>query len=537
MTRHTAQDSPTGAASDPMSLALFAEAPSRRQGRVRSNFSLTRSPSSVADLLAATQQPPRRMSASVVSPAVEQWSSTRDSEPVATAWSWSGSASVDWDLVATLRVAASEMLMRAMQTRPGASMAEQHDMGRVIIADLVAEEVADRARLGRAGLEPSQEVALAQAIFDALFRLGRLQPLVDDEAVENITILGCDVVWLEYADGRVVRGPAVAQSDAELIDFLVFVASRSEVNAREFSEASPRLHLRLDGGARLAATAWVTPRPSVVIRRHRLAQVTLDDLVALGSLSPVAASFLAAAVRARRSIVVAGAQGAGKTTMVRALCAEIGPDEAIGTFETEYELHLHEMVERHPIVHAWEARPGGEVTASGRRAGEFSIDDALYDSYRFNLARQIVGEVRGREVLAMLEAMQSGTGSLSTTHARSCEDTVNKLVTCAMKAGAHVTHDYAVRALAQSLDVIVHVDARTGRDDQGRSVKQRWTSQIAVLGPGEKEKGYALTPVFDCPAGSRRIRAVAGLPDDFDDLARFGFDLDGYRLESQGGTP
>ena len=171
------------------------------------------------------------------------------------------------------------------------------------------------------------------------------------------------------------------------------------------------------------------------------------------------------------------------------------------------------------------------MTASGRRAGEFSIDDALYDSYRFNLSRQIVGEVRGREVLAMLEAMQSGTGSLSTTHARSCEDTVNKLVTCAMKAGAHVTYDYAVRALAQSLDVIVHVDART--TEQGN---QRWTSQICVLGPGEKAKGYALVPVFGCEPGSRTIRAVPGLPEEYDDLARFGSDLDGYRAESQAGV-
>src|SRR5918994_1425692 len=82
----------------------------------------------------------------------------------------------------------------------------------------------------------------------------------------------------------------VADSDEELIDFLVFLASRSEVNARGFSEAQPRLHLRLDGGARLAAAAWVTPKPSVVIRRHRLMQVTLDDLVARQTLTPVAAS-------------------------------------------------------------------------------------------------------------------------------------------------------------------------------------------------------------------------------------------------------
>src|SRR5690606_25169531 len=106
------------------------------------------------------------------------------------------------------------------------------------------------------------------------------------------------------------------------------------------------------------AAAWVTPRPSVVIRRHRLRRVTLDDLVARGTLTPLAGSFLAAAIRARKSIVVAGPQGAGKTTMVRALCAEIPSHEAIGTFETEYELHLHELPDVHPIVHAWEARPG-----------------------------------------------------------------------------------------------------------------------------------------------------------------------------------
>ena len=125
-----------------------------------------------------------------------------------------------------------------------------------------------------------------------------------------------------------------------------------------FSEAQPRLHLRLDGGSRLAAAAWVTPRPSVVIRRHRLMQVTLDDLVARDMMTPVAASFLRAAVRARKlDRRRRRARAPGKTTLVRALCAEIDALEAIGTFETEYELHLHELG-RHKIVHAWEARPG-----------------------------------------------------------------------------------------------------------------------------------------------------------------------------------
>src|ERR1035437_8089753 len=131
-----------------------------------------------------------------------------------------------------------------------------------------------------------EQQRMAEAVYDALFGLGRLQPLVDNDQVENIIITGCDNVRLELVDGTLLQASPVAESDEELIEFLVFLASRSEVNARPFSESQPRLHLRLDGGSRLAAAAWVTPRPSVVIRRHRLMEVTLDDLVARHTLSP-----------------------------------------------------------------------------------------------------------------------------------------------------------------------------------------------------------------------------------------------------------
>lgn len=520
------QDQPPAAArdlTDPTMLPLFSGPLSdqRRPGRSRSTFSL-------ADPAGDAAQPPslegsRLPMVSTVSQFAALPSPARAAQP---------GDGIDWSLVAALRTAASERLMAALETNPQFDRGQQQRLGWRIIGELLDDEVTDQARSGRGAIDRQHQARLAQAVFDALFRLGRLQPLVDDPRVENITILGCDEVWLEYADGRLVRGPAVADSDQDLVDFLVFLASRSEVNARQFSEANPRLHLRLDGGERLAATAWVTPRPSVVVRRHRLKDVTLADLVAKGSLSSVAASFLAAAVRARKSIVVAGPQGAGKTTMVRALCAEIGPNEAIGTFETEYELHLHEMKDRHPIVHAWESRPGGEMQANGRRAGEFTLDDALYDSYRFTLSRQIVGEVRGSEVLAMIEAMQSGTGSLSTTHAESAERAVSKLVTCAMKAGSHVTEQYATRAIAESLNIVVHVDARV-ESNNDVSRKRRWTSQIVILGPGEKEKGYSLTSVFACPRGSTRIRAVSGMPEDYRELAVYGFDLNGYLAESQ----
>jgi len=266
----------------------------------------------------------------------------------------------------------------------------------------------------------------------------------------------------------------------------------------------------------------------------QLRRVTLADLVDLGTLSPVAASFLRAAVKARKSVIVAGPQGAGKTTMVRALCAEIDPWEAIGIFETEYELHLHEMPERHPIVHAWEARPGsGERGPDGRAAGEFTIDEALYDSFRFNLSRQIVGEVRGREILAMIKAMESGAGSISTTHAADATAAIRKLVTCAMEAGPHVTESYATRAIAESIDLIVQLHLETTSGGGGTARRARWVTEIIAVEPGERDKGYSTTHVFRPAPGRAAVPGV--LPDGLRALAGFGFDLPGFLAEAHQG--
>ncbi|GAB2761902.1 CpaF/VirB11 family protein [Nocardioides salsibiostraticola] len=439
---------------------------------------------------------------------------------------------VDWSLVAVLRAQASEQLSQAVAADRGRlDRAAQEELGRAIVLDLIEATVAHRVDAGGTTLSAVEQDGLARAVFDALFRLGRLQPLVDDDRVENIIITGHDNVLLELTDGSLIDGPDVADSDEELIDFLVFLASRSEVNARGFSEAQPRLHLRLDGGSRLAAAAWVTPRPSVVIRRHRLMEVTLDDLVARQTLTPVAASFLRAAVRTRKSIVVSGSQGAGKTTLVRALCAEIDPLEAIGTFETEYELHLHELRDRHRIVHPWEARPGsGERGPDGHQAGEFTLDEALVDSFRFNLSRQIVGEVRGNEIWAMIKAMESGTGSISTTHASDAVAAVRKLVTCAMEAGSHVTHTLATSKLAATIDLIVHLDMRTTTED-GVATRQRRVAEIIALDPGERETGYATTHVFAAGLDGTAVPVV--LPDEYRTLASYGFDLAGYVAQQE----
>ena len=438
------------------------------------------------------------------------------------------SGGVDWVFVAGLRARASARLSDEVGHRDHLDKFAQEELGRSIILDLIEAAVADRIDAGLTVWTETQRQAIAKAVFDALFRLGRLQPLVEDGRVENIMIDGFDNVLLELSDGTREIGPPVADSNAELIEFLVFLASRSESNTREFSESNPTMDLRLDDGSRLAASAWVCPRPQVNIRRHRLVKVSLQDLVDLDMLTPPAASFLAAAVRARKSIVVSGAQGAGKTTLVRALCAEIDMWEPIGTFETELELFLHDLHDQHKMVRAWEHRPGsGEIGPGGHRAGEFTLDQALSGSYRYNLARQIIGEVRGKEVWPMIKAMESGTGSISTTHASDAVAAIRKLVTCAMEAGPHITAELATAKLAATVDLVVHITITTSAAGPGRTaVRTRQVAEIVAVSPGEPTTGYATTHVFTPGRGGVAVPGV--LPDEYRALTAHGFDLAGY---------
>lgn len=440
---------------------------------------------------------------------------------------------IDWAQVALFRTQASEQLTAALGEGRHQDRETEEEVGRTIINQLLQAEASERLSSGESTWSVTEQDAMAQAVFDALFGLGRLQPLVNDDTLENILVLGCDNVWADRADGSKERLAPVADSDSELTDFLQFLDSRSG-NPRHFSPANPTLNMKLDGGARLAATAWVTDRPKVVIRRHGLRKVTLEDLVGRDMISALQATLLAAAVRAGLSIVVAGPQGAGKTTLARALCAEIPPWEVIGTFETEYELFLHELPEQHPLVIPWESRPGsGEYLPNGEQAGAFSIDKALYDSYRFFLSRQIVGEVRGFEVWPMIKAMESGTGSISTTHGASASDTFQKLVSCATEQG-FVTTEVATDKLARTVDLIVQVHLESTPVGEGKWTRRRWVSEIAAVERGEKQQGYALTDVFrPNPAGGPG--RPGNLHDSLRDLERFGFDLQTYQEEQAAG--
>ena len=239
---------------DPTSLPLFT-APSasrERPGRVRSTFSLKED--NTAD---SNRFGPSRIH-SLGAPGT-----ARDSALVQEQVTGPGQG-IDWGLVAAFRSQASEQLSAAVGQGGVSGIEEQRALGQAIIVELLQSEAAEAMSAGRASFSMVQQEQMAAAIFDALFGLGRLQPLVDDESVENIEIYGCDNVLLEHSDGTLTEGPAVAESDEELVEFLTFLGSRSGTG-RPFSQAQPRLHMRLEGGARLAATAWVTPSPAACL--------------------------------------------------------------------------------------------------------------------------------------------------------------------------------------------------------------------------------------------------------------------------------
>ena len=148
----------------------------------------------------------------------------------------------------------------------------------------------------------------------------------------------------------------------------------------------------------------------------------------------------------------------GQDHALRALANTMDPWERVATIETEYELNLQFFPERHRrLVALVERLGGGERGLDGRRAGAVSVADLLWSGLRMNLQRVIVGEVRGREVIPMFQAMQTGAGSMSTTHASSARGAIDRLVTCALEAGPHITMDYAYLQVAAHIDLIVHV--------------------------------------------------------------------------------
>lgn len=409
--------------------------------------------------------------------------------PASVAWeppSWHPPPVIDYATVKRLHRAVADELAERLRTAPPGS---EQRLGDELVATHVKAYV-DSERLRGHLVTDVDEAALVDAVAGELVGLGRLKILLADPEVENIHILGCDRVRVERSDGSIVEAPPVADSDEELLRMLQTLARQGPGTERALTTAKPLLDRELIDGSRLAAADQITPRPYAAIRRHRHRDINLAKLVELGSLDPLTAQFLAAAVDARCNIMVAGPADAGKTTLLRALASRIPSHEAFVVLEESRELGLHNTG-RHPWAMSFEAREGhGERGADGRPEGQITLDELIAFALRMSAPRIIVGEVRSHEIVAMLKAMRSSLGSMCTIHTRSAAAVMDRIVELALSHGQGMSAELAQRMAAGSLDIIVYLTLRDERQRGG--AKLRYVSNILEV-HDSFQSGYVVT--------------------------------------------
>lgn len=355
---------------------------------------------------------------------------------------------------------------------------------------------------------PAYVRQIQQAVFNNIYGLGRFQELIDIPEVENIHIAGCDQVFLKYADGRTERADPVAETDAELMQMIQGIASNQGEASRPFSTSNPDLDMDLMSFVRLAAIAPpVAARPSLVMRIHRYVNITLEQLEQLGTLTAQMRQFLVSAIVARKSIVISGEPGDGKTTLMRALASCIDPWVQVVTIEKERELHLNQQPHRVVPVIDLQYHPGSsERDASGRRLGEYTLEQCVEKALRLNSANIMVGEVRGSEIIALIEAMQINGGTFCTLHAHEPNQAIDRLVGLALEKG--LTREYVSGQVAENLDFIVQMrkmtDPETGKPRRAithicevlpaEGSRQATTHNIFSLKPGYSEASFDEAP-------------------------------------------
>ena len=409
--------------------------------------------------------------------------------------------------VGARRGKALEEFRRNGQPTPKGEDARQHT--EALLASVLAEYESDLVEDGRAPLEDDARDRLEAALKAQLFGAGKLDQLLDDPEAEDIVINSWQNVFVTYADGTKAQMPPVASSDKELEEIVKTISAHDGLSTRPFDLINYSVTLRLHDGSRLHAVQGVSANGlSISIRKHRHKRATLlpvsglaereraagvpeslrtKDLLSEGTVDYDLAAFLSALVKSRQNIMVAGAVGAGKTTLVRALASEIDPIERLVTVERSIELGLHEDPDRHPDVVPLEER-----LANVEGEGAVGLADLVRNSLRMNPSRVIVGEVLGDEVITMLNAMAQGNdGSLSTIHANSSRDVIGKIQTYALQAQERLPFEATNGLIANALNFIVFL--RRIRTEDGR--QRRIVESIREVA-GRDEDGVKTTELW-----------------------------------------
>ncbi len=317
---------------------------------------------------------------------------------------------------------------------------------RLVDAGIGAEPEAVAAALGQVDrpLGAAGVLARVPTVGAALTGAGPLQPLLDDPAVTDVLVNGPGEVWVDRGFG-LVRSDPVVRDEQELRALAVRLAASS---GRRLDDANPYVDARLSDGVRLhAVLPPVSPKGTLLsLRVPRRRNLTMDDLVACGSVPEAWFPVLEAVVRQRLSFLVSGGTGSGKTTILSSLLGMADPTERVLLVEDAAELRP-----ALPHVVRLEARHGNV-----EGAGEVTLQDLVRQSLRMRPDRIVVGECRGAEVRDLLTALNTGhEGGCGTVHANAAADVPARLEALGALAGMPPP---AVASQASSaLDVILHL--------------------------------------------------------------------------------
>lgn len=290
-----------------------------------------------------------------------------------------------------------------------------------------------------------EKVELRCRLFDSFRRLGALQELVDDRHITEIMVNGADRVFVER-NGSMELWGRTFDSQEQLEDTIQQIVSR--VN-RTVNVSRPIADARLSDGSRVHVVLppIALDGPAVTIRKFP-EPITMEKLLSYGSLTKESAEFLKAIVEAGYNIFVCGGTNSGKSTFLNALSSYIPKDERIVTIEDSAELEITQ------IKNLVRLETRG---ANGEGEGEITIGDLIKASLRMNPDRIIIGEVRGKEALDMISAMNTGhDGSLSTGHGNSPKDMLSRLETMVLM-GADIPLPAVRSQIAAAIDILIHL--------------------------------------------------------------------------------
>jgi pilus assembly protein CpaF len=293
-------------------------------------------------------------------------------------------------------------------------------------------------------LPRNERARLVESLINDVLGLGPLEQLLNDPAITEIMINGPRQIYVEQA-GRLTLSAVGFESSGQLLQVIDRVVSSI---GRRVDESSPMVDARLKDGSRVNVIIppLALTGPTMTIRKFAAEKYTIDDLVNFKSVTHDMAEFMRACVRARLNVLVSGGTGSGKTTTLNIISNFIQEDERIITIEDAAELQLQQ-----DHVVTLESRP---PNVEGR--GRITIRDLVINCLRMRPDRIVVGECRGGEALDMLQAMNTGhDGSLTTIHANSPTDTLSRLETLVLMAGADLPSRAIREQIASAIDIIV----------------------------------------------------------------------------------